>query len=99
MPAAMAQDGMPRVALADGNSSFGICGNARCNAPSAGQIATHSRQPVHSADLMVMSLSTGRFDGQTLAHFTQSMHGLGSRLIRSGLSSEANPSSAPYGHR
>jgi len=37
---------------------------------------------VHSADLMVMSWSTGRFDGQTLAHLAQSMHSSGSRRMR-----------------
>ena len=88
MVVATAQVGMARERPTD-----------RRNAPSAGQTATHSRQPVHSADLTVVSRSTGRSDGQALAHFAQSMQTPASRRMRAGLKREASPTSAPYGHR
>src|SRR5215469_12451964 len=91
-PAANAHVGM-RPAF--GARAETICGKDICNAPSAGHTATHSKHPVHSADLMVISLSTGRLDGQTLAHFAQSMQASGERRMRSGLSREARPNSAP----
>ena len=65
------------------------------NAPSAGQTATHSMQPVHSTDLMETSLSTGSDDGQAWAHFAQSMQGWGSRRIFAGLIHDVSPNSAP----
>ena len=71
------------------------CGKDICSAPSDGQTATHSRHPVHSADLIVTSLSTGNEDGQAFAHFAQSMQRLAERRIRNGLSREVNPSNAP----
>src|SRR5215469_5629485 len=75
------------------------CGRYIPKAPSAGQAATHSRHPVHSADLMVTSLSTGRFAGHARAHFAQSMQAEGARRMRIGLNMEASPSKAPYGQR
>ena len=54
---------------------------------------------MHSADLMVISLSTGSADGQAFAHFAQSMHASSERRMRSRLGREAMPSNAPYGHR
>src|SRR5689334_20703063 len=63
----------------------------RCSAPSAGQDVTQRMQPVHSAELMVISLSTCRADGHALAHFSQSMQSVTSRLIRNGLSFENKP--------
>ena len=75
-------------------------GNAICSAPSAGHTATHSKHPVHSADLIVSSLSTGNdADGQAFAHFAQSMHADSFRRMRNGLNTDDNPSSAPYGHK
>src|ERR1017187_3907815 len=74
-------------------------GAAIINAPAAGHSATHSRQPVHSADRMFTSLSTGSADGHALAHLPQSMHKASSRRMRSGLASAASPIKAPYGHR
>src|SRR6185437_16858502 len=71
------------------------CGKCMPRAPSAGHTATHSRHPVHSADLMVTSLSTGRFAGHAFAHLPQSMQAVGVRRTFSGLSREAKPSSAP----
>lgn len=62
----MAHEGMCRGALEVSTSGLKICGSATCSAPSAGQIATHARQPVHSADLTVMSWSTDRLDGQLM---------------------------------
>src|ERR1035438_7837621 len=74
-------------------------GAAIIKAPAAGHSATHSRQPVHSADRMAISLSTGSAAGQALAHLPQSMHSDVSRRMRSGLARETNPIKAPYGHR
>jgi len=51
----------------------------RRRAPSAGHTATHSRHPVHSADLTVTSLSTGNRDGHAVAHFAQSIQASASR--------------------
>src|ERR1700747_973978 len=76
-----------------------ICGSDICSAASAGHTATHSRHPVHSADLMVTSWSTGRAEGHAFAHFAQSMHVVVLRRIRIGLSRDVIPSNAPYGHR
>jgi hypothetical protein len=69
------------------------------SAPSAGHIATHSIHPMHSAERICTSRSTGRWLGHTFAHFPQSMHATASRLTRSGLNTAARPISAPYGHR
>src|ERR1035438_7826820 len=85
-PAAIAQDGTRRRR-----------GAAIINAPAAGHTATHSRQPVHSAERMVISLSTGSAAGHALAHLPQSMHSDASRRMRSGLARAASPSKAPYG--
>ena len=71
----------------------------RRNAPCAGQTATHSRQPVHSADFTVVSVSTGRSEGQAFAHLAQSMHVSASRRMRAGLKRDTSPTNAPYGHR
>src|SRR5450756_1576683 len=86
-PAAIAQAGTRRWR-----------GAAIINAPAAGHSATHSRQPVHSADRMAMSLSTGSAAGHALAHLPQSMHSDVSRRMRSGLARETTPIKAPYGH-
>src|SRR5258705_12484316 len=93
-PAANAQVGIRRDAGAGR-----IEGRAMCRAPSAGQTATHSRHPGHSADLMGMSLSTGRAEGQAFAHFAQSMHASLLRRMRIRLKIEVRPTNAPYGHR
>src|SRR5579884_2038017 len=74
-------------------------GADRNSAPSAGHAATHSIQPVHSADRIVINRSTGREDGHALAHFAQSMQRSGTRRMRSGLAKDTNPIKAPYGHR
>ena len=84
MAAANAQAGIARRLPADIHS-----------APSAGQTATQSRQPVHSAERIVISLSTGSRAGQATAHFAQSMQMSGARLIRAGLKRANRPSSAP----
>ena len=65
------------------------------NVSFAGQTATHSRQLVHSAERIWMSLSTGSAAGQALAHLAQSMQVCGLRVIRNGLSHEASPRKAP----
>ena len=88
MAVATAQVGMARERPTD-----------RRSAPSAGQTATHSRHPVHSADLTVVSRSTGSSDGQAFAHLAQSMHASASRRMRAGLNSETRPTRAPYGQR
>src|SRR5204862_84314 len=80
-------------------SGTGTPGAAIISAPAAGHSATHCRQPVHSADTMLISRSTGRAEGQALAHLPQSMHSEVSRRMRNGLAREASPKSAPYGHR
>jgi len=54
---------------------------------------------VHSADLIVISLSTGRAEGKALAHLAQSMHARTERRIRNGLNTDVSPSKAPYGHK
>src|ERR1019366_9741173 len=105
IPAAMAHTG----SFAGRGPSAGIFGNgsgrergrdnARLRASFAGQTATHSRQPVHSADLIVTSWSTSSADGQALAHFAQSMQVSGLRRMRAGLKNDVIPSNAPYGHR
>src|SRR5215471_310567 len=73
----------------------GICGSVKLKVSLAGHTATHSRHPVHSADLIVTSFSTGKFDGQAFAHFAQSMQPSTLRRMRAGLRSEVIPSSAP----
>src|SRR5580692_4236335 len=70
-------------------------GRLMARAPSAGQAATHSTQPVHSMERIVMSLSTGRAAGQALAHFAQSMQGSGERRMRAGPKKAASPKRAP----
>ena len=80
--------------------SVGKCGNTETTSVSlAGHTARHSKQPVHSADRICTSLSTGSDDGHTFAHFAQSMQPSSRRLMRTGLASAASPSSAPYGHK
>src|ERR1700751_5170653 len=74
-------------------------GSALCSAPSAVHISTDSRHPVHSADLIVTSLSTGSDAEHAFAHFAQSMHALSFRRMRRGLNTDVSPNSAPYGHR
>src|SRR6266513_2468465 len=74
-------------------------GAAIHSASAAGHWAMHSRQPVHSAEAMVISLSTGSADGHALAHLPQSMHADSLRRMRSGLAIAAKPISAPYGHK
>src|SRR5271167_4964004 len=95
IPAAMAQAG----SFAGRGASTGIFGKFkdkdRQSASFAGQMATHSRHPVHSADLIVTSLSTGNAEGQALTHFAQSIHVSGLRRMRAGLKNDAIPSSAP----
>lgn len=63
----------------------------------AGQTATHSRHPMHSADRICSSLSTGNAAGHTFAHFAQSIHVLEMRLILIGLTRETRPRNTPYG--
>ncbi len=89
----MAHPGIARVLVAPS------CGNPMYSALSAGHTVTHSRHPVHSTDLIDINLSTGSDAGHAFAHFPQSMHGSAFRRIRAGLSNDANPSNAPYGHR
>jgi len=55
----------------------------------AGQTATHSKHPVHSAERICTSLSTGRVDGHALAHLAQSIQVPRLRVIRAGLNREA----------
>src|SRR5215469_2601989 len=74
-------------------------GAERIRAPCEGQEAMHSRHPVHSADWMVMSLSTASEEGQAFEHFAQSMQRSELRRMRSGLASETRPISAPYGQK
>src|SRR5215469_5118377 len=93
-PNAIAQAGRRR-----GDGDFAHDGSESSKAPSTGQMPTHSRHPVHSADLIVISLSTGKFEGHAFAHFAQSMQAPSARRMRSGLKNETIPSSAPYGHR
>src|SRR5208282_1729730 len=95
IPAAMAHVGN----VAGRGASPGIFGSDRLSASFAGHTATHSRQPVHSADLIVTNLSTGSAEGHALTHFAQSIHVSGLRRMRAGLKNDAIPSSAPYGHR
>src|SRR6185437_1741795 len=85
------------AAIAQVGTAFRLttCGKCMPRAPSAGHTATHSRHPVHSADLMVTSLSTGRFAGHALWHLPQSMQAEGVRRMCNGLSRDANPISAP----
>jgi len=70
-------------------------GAERNNASAAGHAATHCIQPVHSADLIVISRSIGSAEGQAFAHFPQSMHGSAFRRMRRGLANETSPISAP----
>src|SRR5580700_2640089 len=68
----------------------------------AGRLRPGTRQrtpdiPVHSADLMVTSLSTGRAEGQALVHLAQSIQAGSERRIRNGLSREVRPSSRSVG--
>src|ERR1039457_6155006 len=58
----------------------------------AGQTAMHSRHPVHSAERICTSLSTGRAEGHALAHLAQSIHVSRLRVIRAGLNKDASPS-------
>src|ERR1035438_9236610 len=87
-PAAIAQAGTLRPR-----------GAAIISAPAAGHSATHSRQPVHSAERMAISLSTESPAGHALAHLPQSIQRDASRRMRRGLASAASPIRAPYGHR
>jgi hypothetical protein len=80
-------------------ASLGIFGIDKLRVSFAGHTATHSRHPVHSADLIVTNWSTGNADGQAFAHFAQSMHVFTFRRMRAGLTSDVIPNSAPYGHR
>ncbi len=66
-------------------------GRAKLSAFSAGQMAMQLRQPVHSAERMVMSCATGRWEGQALVHLLQSMQAAGSRRTFTGLRREARP--------
>ena len=80
--------------LAGRGASAGIFGRGKLGNDSqsvsfAGHTATHSRQPVHSADLIVTSLSTGSAEGHALKHFAQSMQVSGFRRIRAGLKNDA----------
>src|SRR5689334_20075158 len=79
-------------AIAEGR---GNTGSVMASASCAGQTATHWRHPVHSADLIVMGLSTGSMEGQALGHLAQSMQDWGLRRMRCGLNRAASPSSAP----
>ena len=47
----------------------------------------------------VISVSTGINEGHAFAHLPQSMHEIGSRVMRVGLSIDTSPISAPYGHK
>src|SRR5208283_5099874 len=104
-PVAFAKPAIPKnstaipaaIAHAGSTRGFGApsLGKPRYKAACAGQTATHSRQPVHSTDLMETSLSTGSDDGQALAHFAQSMQASGSRRIFAGLIHDVSPNSAP----
>src|SRR5579864_2902488 len=82
-PAANAHVGIRRGA--------GSIGKLIRSAPSAGHTTTHSKHPVHSADLIVTSLSTDRFAGHAFAHFAQSMQVSVFRRIRIGLNTDASP--------
>jgi len=53
------------------------------------------RQPVHSAERMVMSWATGRCEGQAWLHLLQSMQAAWSRRIFTGLRMETRPMRAP----
>ena len=61
----------PRGSLFGLGASAGIAGNERLRVSFAGQMATHSRHPVHSADFIVTNWSTGRAEGQAFAHFAE----------------------------
>src|SRR5579859_6390579 len=96
IPAAMTQTGsFAGCVPSSGMLFFEKLGRDRLSASFAGQTATHSRHPVHSADLMVTNLSTGSAEGQALKHFAQSMQVSGLRRMRAGLRSDVIPSSAP----
>ena len=69
------------------------------SALSAGQTATHSRHPRHSAERIVRFMSTGKCDGQAFIQLAQSMQLSGFRRIQSGLAKAARPINAPYGHK
>ena len=53
------------------------------------------RHPVHSAERMVTSWATGRWEGQAWVHLLQSMQAAESRRIFTGLRMETRPMSAP----
>src|SRR5450755_3058090 len=91
IPAAIAQAGIRAGPL----PAAGIFGSARLSVSFAGHTATHSRQPVHSADLIVTSRSTGNAAGHAFTHFAQSMQVSAFRRIRAGLKNDAIPSNAP----
>src|SRR6266566_5483499 len=65
----------------------------------AGQTATHSRHPVHSADRICSNWSTGNAEGHAFAHFAQSIQVFELRVIRIGLRRETSPRKPPYGQR
>src|ERR1017187_5524486 len=92
IPAAMLQAGIARRFRKP-------AGTLRVSVFFAGQTATHSRHPVHSAERICTSLSTGSAEGHALAHLAQSIHVSRLRVIRAGLNKDASPSKAPYGHR
>src|SRR5262245_60074905 len=71
----------------------------RSRASVTGQTDTHVKHPLHSGVLTVRRTSTGRSDGQALAHLPQSMQEIGSRVMRTGLTMDRRPIKAPYGHR
>src|SRR5512142_2077856 len=85
---------IPAATVQAGTCRFGTIA-LKLSASFAGHTATHSMHAMHSADLIVTSLSTGNADGHAFAHFLQSMHALSTRLIRTGLSNAARPISAP----
>src|ERR1035437_871511 len=93
IPAAMAHPGTMRRSLDVGAVTTST------SASFAGQTATHSRHPMHSAERTCTSLSTGRTAGHAFAHFAQSMQGFSLRAMRTGLKSAASPIRAPYGHK